>query len=113
MHHQVSSSRFPPWYKSHRLATVVSDVWLEGSLSVRKGDKQTHLFSQNYNIEFIVFCLFVCYVFFCLSYLPFRIDLGRAGSQPPGLCLCVFVFFNPGSLWRRCAVAVRARPYQP
>lgn len=115
MHQQIFSSRFPLRCKSHLLATVVSDVWFEGSLSVRKRDKQIHLFSQNYKVEFICVLFVVwCNVFFCLSYLPFRIDLGRlVPSLLICVFVCVFVFFNPESLWRRCAVAVCARPYQP
>lgn len=96
MHHQISSSHFPLWYKSHLPATVVSDVWFEGSLSVRKRDKQTHLFSQNYKVEFIC-VLFVCCLMLCLFLLKlFALQNRlRKGWFPASwsvslLCFCVF-----------------------
>lgn len=44
------------------------NVWFEGNVSVRKRDKQTCLFCQNYNVDFVfcslrVFCLFLLKLF--------------------------------------------------
>lgn len=43
---------------------MVSDVWFEGSISMRKRDEQTCLFSQNYNMDFDCVLLVVCYYVF-------------------------------------------------
>lgn len=87
---------FPCW-RFTSPATVVSDVLLEGSVSVRKRGKQTRLFSQNYTVDFECLCfvcsLVVCYVFFCLTYLPFRIDFRKGWFF--SLLVCVFVVFYP------------------
>lgn len=49
----------------------------EGSTSVEKASSPVS--SLNSPVGFVA-CLFVCCVSFSLSYLPFSIDLGKAGS---------------------------------
>ena len=95
---------------------MVSDVWFEGSKSVRETSKlvsspKTIMWILIVCVLFVV-CLFVVMSFFSLSYLPFRIDLGKAGSLASWFCL-LFVCFNPESLGQWFAVATSARPHQP
>ena len=60
---------------------------------------------------FVFWCLVLCLFLLKLFALQNRLRKGWfPASWSVSLCFCVF---NPESLWRRCAVAVHARPYQP
>lgn len=90
MHHQSYYKCFPLLCESGLLATMVSNIWFEGSKSVKETSK---LVSSPKTIMWILVvcvlfagCLLLC-LFFSLSYLPFRIDLGKAGSSASGFCL--------------------------
>lgn len=86
------------------------NVWFEGNVSVRKRDKQTCLFCQNYNVDF-VFCSLLVFCLFLLKLFALHNRLRKGWFL--SLLVCVFFFSNPEALWHWSAVAAYARTYQP
>lgn len=95
---------------SNLLATVVSGVWLEGSKLVPS--PRTIMWILIICVLFICL-LFVYCIFFSLSYLPFRIDLGKADSLASRFMSFFLVCFKPESLQQWSVVATWAGPHQP
>lgn len=77
---------------------MASDTQLEGSVSVRETGT---LVSSLKTIMWILLCVFVCYIFFSLSYLPFRIDLEKADPLASWF-LSLFFFPNQELLAMLC-----------
>lgn len=81
------------------------NVHCEGSMSVEKASSLVS--SLNSHVGFVA-CLFVCCVSFSLSYLPFSIDLGKAGSLASWFV--PLLTQNQADTGLRCHCA---RPYLP